>query len=150
MKRLITLMLIGMATFAFAEAPKEDVQEEVKKDTAQVSRATKLLKRQIKTRYDITGRVVNQRQDSKGYHRIVDSASLSNGVDTITLNTSITNGQQDVSFLDATTFFGTAWASSLTSRGNTYTIIPLSATQFIVVSSDTTDSATVRFQVEGE
>lgn len=102
----------------------------------------------VKTVYGIDGRPVNQSQNAKGFHQIQGSAKLVNGVDTVDLNTSTANGGQDISFLGDSTYFGMARAVVV--NGHTYTIVPISGKRFIVVSSDTTDTATVRFKLEGE
>ena len=102
----------------------------------------------VKTVYGINGRPVNQSQDAKGFHRVQGSAKLVNGVDTIDLNTSTADGGHDISFLGDSTYFGLARAVVV--NGHSYTIVPISGTRFVVVSSDTTDTATVRFRLEGE
>lgn len=104
---------------------------------------------QIKTTYDINGRPINSREQNKGWHRVLGIATLASGVDTITLNKSIADGKQDLSFLADSTYGGRAW-SLRQSNTNTYRIIPISPIQFIVKSSDGADTAVVRFLVEGE
>ena len=144
------------ATFALmgiAEEAKESDTTEVKITTEvkpEIAKATRLVKRQIKTRYDINGRPVNQSQDAKGFHRIVGSCTLSSGVDTISLNTSTADGRNDISFISSSTFSGTVWSANIANRSKTYSIMPLSGTRFVVVSSDTGDTAAVQFVVEGE
>lgn len=104
----------------------------------------------VKTRYDINGNPINQGLNAKGLHRVVGSTKLVSGLSLITLNTSTANGQQDVSFTDSTTYGGKAWSAALANRAKRYSILPVSGKQFYVVSSDNTDTVTVRFEVEGE
>ncbi len=108
------------------------------------------MKREILTVYNSTGRVVNQYEDAKGFHRISGLAKLVAGVDTINLNTNVTNGLQDLSFRADSTYNGLAWSSVIGNRAKTYSILPVNGTQFIVISSDATDTATIRWQVAGE
>ena len=54
----------------------------------------------VKTVYDINGRPVNQSQDAKGFHRVTGSVKLVDGKATITLNTNIAEGRQDISFIN--------------------------------------------------
>ncbi len=133
-KRIILLAMFLMAGLAFSQDKRDD----------------DLLHRQIKTRYNINGRAVNQKQITAGRHIVVGLCTLSSGVDTVTLNTSAADGKQNVSFIDSSTYSGRAWSSDITLRSNVYSILPLSATKFVVVSSQTDDSAIVRFNVEGE
>lgn len=120
-----------------------------KDDNKSIARQVEIVKGQIKTNYDITGRPVNQAEDAKGRHRVLGSATLVNGVDTISLNTSTQNGRQDVSFIDNSTYFGQAWIVG-GNGGKTYEIRAIAGNKFVIVSSDTTDTNTVNFQVEGE
>ncbi len=105
----------------------------------------------VKTVYDIgTGRPVNQSEHAKGYHRAVREIKLGgSGYDTITVNSSISDGRQDLSFIDHTTYFGRVWSLDADNESS-YRIIPISGTQFIIISSDSTDTGTVRVMVEGE
>jgi hypothetical protein len=103
----------------------------------------------VKTVYDITGRPVNQGQDSKGIHRITGQVELVLGVAVVNLNTNISNGRQDVSFISENTYSGRVWVSD-TSNTNTYAIYPQSGTQFIILSSSATDTNTVNYWIEGE
>jgi len=103
----------------------------------------------VKTVYDINGRPVNQSQDSKGWHRVSGTATLSSGVANIQLNTSTANGKQDISFMSENTYSGTAWSLD-TSNTNTYRVYPVNGSSFLIKSSSGTDSATVGFKVEGE
>jgi hypothetical protein len=107
-------------------------------------------KREILTVYDTAGRVVNQAQDSKGWHRVSGTVKLVAGVDTVTINTSKANGRQDSSFKSASTYYGRGQSSDIANRAKVYSILPLSGTRFVVVSSDDTDTATINFVVEGE
>ncbi len=137
---VLALLLLGAFAIVAADSTKAPTVKEVVKQSEQ----------KIKTRYSISGDVVNQAQNAKGYHRVTGTATLANGVDTVVLNASVSNGRQDVSFLADSTYFGTAWPLSISHRSKRYSVLPLSGTRFVVVSSDSTDTATVRFQVEGE
>lgn len=108
------------------------------------------VKREILTVYDTTGRVINQLRDAKGWHKISGTVTLTSGVDTVNINISKVNGRQDLSFTSASTYSGRAWSTDIANRAKGYTILPLSGTQFVVVSSDNTDTATINFVVEGE
>ncbi len=103
----------------------------------------------VKTVYDINGRPVNQSQDAKGLHRVSGTVKLVAGLSTVTLNTNISNGRQDISFISESTYRGQVWVSD-TSNSNIYGIYPQSGTQFIIVSSDAADTNTVNYWVEGE
>ena len=116
-------------------------------DSVQINKSVNV-EQKTKTVYGVDGRPVNQSQYAKGFHRIHGTSTMVNGVDTITLNTSTANGDQDVSFIGDSTYFG--MARSISVNGYTYTIVPISGKKFVVVSSDTTDTATVRFTLEGE
>ena len=109
----------------------------------------KLVQKKIRTIYDSNGRPVNQGQDRKGWHQVAGSTKLSSGKATVTLNTSTTQGRQDISFLSSVTYRGIA--SSLdTTNTNRYWIVPLGGTSFRIKSSDGADTATVQWKVEGE
>lgn len=101
----------------------------------------------IKTVYSTSGRPVNQSEQAKGWHRVSDSVQLSAGQTTVTLNTSTENGAYDVSFLNFGTYHGQAHSSD---TSKTYRVIPLTGSQFLIKSSDGSDTATVYFTVEGE
>ncbi len=141
-----TLIVLGQEKKK-SDTTKVEVTDKIKPE---IARATQLVKRQIKTRYDINGRAVNQSQDAKGHHRVVGSCTLSSGVDTVSLNTSTADGKNDISFISSSTFSGRVWSANLANRSKTYSIMPLSGTKFVVVSSDTSDTAAVQFVVEGE
>lgn len=103
----------------------------------------------VKTVYDSNGRPVNQGQDSKGLHRVTGTIKLVAGVASVTLNTNINEGRQDISFISASTYRGQVWMSD-TTNANTYGIYPQSGIQFIILSSDAADTNTVNYWVEGE
>lgn len=142
------LIIIFMVVSPVLMAVEKDSVDHKDEKTAKKSDIV-LLKRQIKTQYDIYGRPVNQAQNAKGHHMVVGSTKLVSGVDTLTLNTSTTDGKQDISYMADSTYSGRAWSLSA-SNSNRYWIVPLSGTQFIVKSSSGTDTATVRFILEGE
>ena len=103
----------------------------------------------IKTVYGIDGRPINQSQYAKGYHRVFGECKLVNGIDTISINSSTEDGLQDVTFIGKGTYHGKVWSLN-SDNTKSYRIIPLDGQRFIVRSSDTTDTNTINFQVEGE
>jgi hypothetical protein len=103
----------------------------------------------IKTVYGMDGRPINQSQYAKGYHRVFGETKLVNGIDTLTINSSTEDGLQDVTFIGQSTYHGRVWSLS-ESNTKSYRIIPIDGKRFIIKSSDTTDTATINFQVEGE
>ena len=103
----------------------------------------------VKAVYGIDGRPINQTGETKGFHRVSASVKLVDGLATITLNTSTTDGQQNVSFISEDTYRGQVWVSD-TSNTNTYGVYPQSGTQFIILSSSATDTVIVNYWVEGE
>lgn len=107
-------------------------------------------KEEILTVYDITGQPIFQSQDNPGWHRVMDSVTLSSGLATVTLNTSTANGGQDVSFISSFSYHGHAWALNLNYLGNAYTVWPRTDSKFQVRSSDANDSSTVYYLVEGQ
>ncbi len=104
----------------------------------------------VKTVYGIDGRPLNQSEDAKGSHILTGSVKLSSGSSAIlNLNTSTANGAQDISFISSATYSGTAWSLD-TSNTFSYKVYPLSGVNFIIKSSDGSDTATVQFRLEGE
>lgn len=111
---------------------------------------TTLLDLKLRTIYGVDGLPFNRGIGAAGFHRVSGVCKLVAGVDTVILNTSISDGKNDISFTDSTTFHGTAWSMALGNRGNVYTVLPLSPIKFVVVSSDVTDTATILFSLEGD
>lgn len=107
------------------------------------------VERKLTTAYDIDGRPFNQSQDNPGLHTIFGTAKLSSGVDTVTLNTSVSDGRQNISFLGDSTYSGVVIPITAADTDR-YWIVPLSGNQFIIKSSDAADTSTVRFKVEGQ
>lgn len=132
---IVLCMILGL----LAVAHSDSVDVKVKKSETKV-----------KTRYDISGRPVNQGQNLKGFHRVVGSCKLVSGIYTVTLNSSTAESRQDISFTNATTYSGRAWTLNVADRSKIYSVKPISGIKFNVVSSDTADTATVQFEVEGE
>jgi len=145
-KTLISLMAIFASLII--GVPLLLAVDSLKTEEPVVPQKVEQIEGRVKTVYGIDGRPVNQSQNAKGYHRVQGNAKLQNGVDTIDLNTSTGDGGQDVTFIGDSTYFGMARAVLV--NGHTYTIVPISGKRFVVVSSDTTDTATVRFRLEGE
>lgn len=108
------------------------------------------VKDEIVTIYDSDGRVEGQSQDNKGWHRIIGSVSLSGGEATVNLNTALTNGRQDVSFQDLFSYGGYCWTTTQSNKTNEYRVYPVSGTQFKIISSDGSDTKTIRYLVEGQ
>ena len=109
-------------------------------------------KGEVKTRYDISGRPVNQALYAKGYHQVVGNARLVSGLDTLELNTSTTNGRQDISYSSDSTYHGIVWSSHAGDTG-LYMVEPISGTSFIIKvakKSVWSDTAYVRFTLQGE
>lgn len=106
------------------------------------------IERNVKTAYDAKGRPAFQSENNRGYHTILDQTTLSNGRDTVNLNTSVADGRQDISFYSKDSFSGVAW-STTEADTNTYRVIPLSGASFIILSSDTAYAGTVNYKVEG-
>lgn len=133
--------------------PQTSVKPVARDSSVQQERQSDYLRKQIelkvKTVYSVDGRPVNQALDAKGYHRITDSVKLVAGRANITLNTSTSDGKQDVSFLSWSTYAGQAWSRD-TLATNTYQIIQITGSRFVVKSSDSADTSTVYFRVEGE
>ena len=132
------VLIAAPITLCVTDSTKKDVTVESAED----------IEGRVKTVYGTDGRPVNQSQYAKGKHTVSGIATMVNGVDTITVNTSTAKGGQDVSFIDNLTYDGTARA--VVANGHTYTVIPISGKKFVVVSSDSLDTASVRFTVEGE
>lgn len=105
--------------------------------------------KRVKTHYDIFGNPVNQSIDSKGWHTVVGVVKLVAGQSTVTLNTSTSEGRQDISFIADSTYRGMAWSLDVTNI-RSYRVYPTSGKQFIIKSDSTGDTSTVRFRVEGE
>lgn len=145
------ISVIVVLTLVYAKPVKENDTVGVKQNVKPIVTQSDIarVKGQIKTNYDINGRPVNQAQNAKGFHRVIGSTKLSGGVDTVTLNTSMSDGRQDVSFISSGTYHGLAWSLSA-SNDSTYKVIPLSGTKFIIKSSGGTDTATVKYIVSGE
>ena len=104
---------------------------------------------EIKTVFGIDGRPVNQSQTSKGFHRVTGTTRLVNGRATIRLNTRTVEGRQDVTFLSKNTFKGIITVLD-TTNGKSYRVVPLSAKEAYIISTDSTDTQTVNYTLEGE
>lgn len=106
-------------------------------------------KGEILTTYDADGTPVNQGIERKGYHRVTGQKTLINGRATVHMNTSIEGGRRDVSFLSASSYRGYAWSTD-TTNSNTYIVYPLTGRMAQIRSSDSTDTATINYALEGE
>jgi hypothetical protein len=106
--------------------------------------------KKVKTTYGADGRPINQSQYAKGWHRVFGEMKFSgNGVDTVELNTSINNGKQDVSFVSEKTFTGRAWSLD-GDNGNSYRVRPIGGNKVEIISSDSTDTNSIQYILEGE
>lgn len=102
------------------------------------------------TRHGTDGRPVNQGQDQKGYHKSVGEVTLSSGRAVVSLNNLPGEGKQSVSFISSETYHGKAWSLD-TTNGKRYAVYPISDKQVMIKClTDTLDSSTVKYQVEGE
>ena len=137
--------LEGAREKAFEEARK---RREEKKLRRLIQDEIKKLQGEILTTYSTGGEPIYQSQDSKGWHRQLGAVKLEDGLATINLNTSPSEGKQDVSYMADSTYRGVAWSLD-SANTKTYWIIPLSATEALIKSSDNTDTATVKFLLEG-
>lgn len=104
---------------------------------------------EIKTVFDANGRPINQSQSAKGFHRVSGTIKLSRGRALITLNTRTIDGRQDVSFISSLTYKGVVTITD-TVNNKTYRVYPQNGRQAIIMSSDTSDTATVGYTLEGE
>ncbi|MCH8964065.1 MAG: hypothetical protein IIB58_03810, partial [Planctomycetes bacterium] len=143
---VFVMSLVAFSAEKKAEPAKTD-SSYIKKE---VKRGTERLDKRLRTLYTSAGLPINRGFEAKGYHRVTGSVTLVAGVDTVTLNTIVGGGKHDISFTDSTSYWGRAWGSALADRANSYSILPLSGTKFVVVSSDATDVAKVQFSVEGD
>jgi len=111
--------------------------------------ADKIIEGKVKTVFGSDGRPINQSQEAKGYHRISGEIKMVNGRDTIELNSSANDGRNDVTFIGIKTYTGSAW-SLVASNTKSYRLIPLAGNKFEIISTDSLDTATVQYMVEGE
>lgn len=147
MKRLMMIPFLVMLLGAAPDSTRVDKPDTIKTEKATVNEDEIIGK--IKTVYDVGGRPVNQSVQSRGYHRVTDKAVLKNGIDTIEINTSTADGRQNIGFIGDSTYSGRAWSLNPGNQ-NHYWLVPIGGNKFIIMSSDSTDNSTVRFQVEGE
>lgn len=106
-------------------------------------------KNEILTVYGSDGRPLYQSQDSKGWHRVIGSVTLSSGEATVTLNTSTSDGRQNISFQSSTSYRGYVNTVVDADKVNIYSISQNSGTSFDVFSDDGSDNSTVYYIVEG-
>lgn len=104
------------------------------------------------TWYTPSGEIYREGEDivePYSFRRVAGLCKLVAGVDTITLNTTPSGGAAVVGFLAANSYFG--YANPVNAGGTaSYRVVPLSANKFCIESSDNTDTATVRFIIQGE
>lgn len=151
--RWLCYSLIILVAISYAVEPVDDLPTDSLPRIAPIPNAPaeiKDIEGKVKTVYGTDGRPINQSENSKGYHRVSGSCKLKGtGVDTVSLNSSIADGRQDITFIGQSTYFGQAWSLS-SANGNTYRVIPIGGNKFEIRSSSSTDTNTVNFQVEGE
>jgi|GEM_PF-6074878 len=111
--------------------------------------STKEIEGKVKTVFGIDGRPVNQGQEQKGFHRVSGETTLAAGRDTVILNSSVADGRNDVTFIGLKTYTGRAWSLSASNTA-TYRLVPLAGNKFEIISTDSSDTATVQYVVEGE
>lgn len=105
---------------------------------------------QMRTSYQTTtGLIDNQGTYRQGAHSSNDTVTLVAGEATIDISTAVTPGRMDQSFLSAQSYGGYAYTLDTTNAA-TYRLVPISGRRFTIISSDSTDTATVHFKVEGD
>ena len=143
---VVGILLIGLSLFAQNDSVL--IGQQVPTPEQLESRIAEL-EDKLRTAYALDGQVFSQSQFSKGWHRAVGTATLSNGMVKIGVNSAVSGSMRnDLSFLDSTTYRGFAWSLDTANR-NTYWVYPVSAESALVISSDTLDNATVNVILEG-
>lgn len=145
MKIFVCVWLAFMVTVSAQDTTKQIDESTIRK---LIGAEIKKIQGKIVTTYNTDGKPIHQSQYAKGWHRQFGAATLENGRAIVNLNSSPSEGRQDVSYVADSTYRGVAWSLD-TTNANTYWIIPLSGTQVLVKSSDGADTATVRFLLEG-
>lgn len=110
------------------------------------------IKRRIGLVYTSSGEVFQEGETGitdGQFHEVKGTSKLVAGVDTVTLNDGPSGNLADVTFISDSSYYGTV-APVNTGISNHYKIVPISKNKFCVESSDATDTATVRWRVEGE
>lgn len=149
--RITIIIWVSLFSLAIvAQDSKKDTARQIDENTIRrlIEIEINRLKGQILTTYDTDGKAIHQAQDAKGWHRQFGTTKLVDGLATIDLSSSPSEGKQDVSYIADSTYRGVAWSLD-SANTKTYWIIPLSGTQVLVKSSDNTDTATVKFLLEG-
>lgn len=145
------IIIIGLCAFGIM-AQTGNRNEVSRAEFNALSKKVSQLQQRLNSKYATDGSVFNEgsTQDA-GFsgHGIQGICKLVNGVDTITLNTNTTSGLANIEYKSDSTYSGVAFPL-VSGTGNTYQIIPIAGNKFIIESSDNTDTATVRFSVEGE
>ncbi len=103
----------------------------------------------VKTQYGIDGTPINRGEGAKGFHRVTGKVKLASGQAVITISTTIVLGKQDLSFANDSSYSINVWVAD-TSNTDSYTGYPMSGTQFLIKSSNGSDTATVHYRAEGE
>lgn len=143
------LVIILLASFAIAADVPDTAKVISRVDIERlIQERIDQLRLEILTTYDTTGGVFAQSQNSKGWHRTFGTVTLVDGEAVVTLNVSPQSGKQVIEFMGDSTYRGHAWSLD-TSNGQTYRVYPQAGGQCLIKSSDTTDTATVNFLLEG-
>jgi len=140
--------LFAVALFAAAYAADTNDGADTVKAEKNIELERRIL-RKVKTIYSAQGRATQRGRAAKGWHQVADSVKLAAGKAVVVLNTSTSNGRQDVSFVSKATYRGSAFSLD-TLNYNSYAVIPLSGSRFMVRSGSDVDTATVFYLVEGE
>ncbi len=128
---------------------------EIKKDSVRTKLNTldlpeKEVLGKVKTIYDFTGRPSNQSRANKGWHQIEGFVTLVGGRANVVLNTSTSQGRQDVSFLNDSSYSASAIVNRDSSATFTYRFVPISGSKFMIMSSSLTDTSTLYIKIEGQ
>ena len=147
------VLIATIALWAFAIMAQTNNQPAVSRvEFDSLKSQVSQIKQRLNSRYAISGAVFEEgsTQDA-GFrgHDVQGECKLVAGVDTVIVNTNTSPGFANMEYKSKDTYSGYAFPL-ISGSGNTYQVIPISGSKFIVESSDNTDTATVRFLVEGE
>ena len=156
MKKLTILLCLCLALCVGAAQTEEQKAEQQKKEQkartreiAKMKKDTRRLRDQVQAIRDaVTGLPKGQIQVTRAYHKADGTAKLVEGRITVSLNTAIGEGKQDMSFTDADSYKVSVWPLD-TTNSNTYVTQIVSGRQFFIKSSSATDTFTVAYRVEG-
>lgn len=145
-------LLATLALWAFIVMAQTDGDQISRAEFDSLAKKVSQIQQRLNSKYASDGSVFNEgaTQDA-GFrgHGVQGFCKLVNGIDTVTLNTDTSPGLANIEYKSDSTYSGVAFPL-VSGTGNTYHVIPIAGNKFIVESSDNTDTATVRFSVEGE